>query len=357
MEVDEESSSELEDDMEVEEAASPTAATAGPSSSTAAAEQQQQTPVDVPGKAASRQAVATSAYSGEKSAAQQPEGSSSCLQLLAGTSQGTQLLRKVCALLLPAASAEGAAQLQQQLRQGQGQTAAAVLPGGDAQQQLCALLWTLSRPRQYRQRIWLGLSVGVRLVPRLWFSYILPLHQVTPGGLLALSVSSSSSGGAAASSSSSSGGGGWVRPLLVLAQSYSAALSFTHIEDFYADAAPLVPLAQLYDAANPSAGLVMLLKAAVWQVRCGEFCCSSDAECYCRAHVAASKQHKHAVLCVFCSRACLRHVCCHLSLLHVLLPLCRAVCSNCFLGCCSVLTPHFYTPLCCRLRCCAGAVV
>jgi hypothetical protein len=267
MEMDEESSSGSEDEMDVEDVTSPkaaAAAAAGSSSSVGAADasagaaQQQQGGIS---KAAAKQAVAASAYSGEKAVAQQVAGSSSCLQLLAGTSQGTQLLRKLCALLLPAATADSAAQLQQQLRQGQ--TAAAVAPGGAAQQQLCALLWTLSRPKQYRQRIWLGLSVGVRLVPRLWFSYISPLHQATSNGLLSLSsTAQGGSSGAAPGTASSS----WVQPLLVLAQSYSAALSFTHLEDFYADAAPLVPLKQLYDAANPSVGLVMLLKAAVWQV-------------------------------------------------------------------------------------------
>jgi hypothetical protein len=256
--------------MEVEDAASLTAAAeaaAGTSSSAAAAAASAGAAQQQPGvgskasKAAAKQAVAASAYSGEKAAAQQVAGSSSCLQLLAGTSPGTQLLRKLCALLLPAATADSAAQLKQVQ---QGPTAAAVAPSAAAQQQLCALLWTISRPRQYRQRTWLGLSVGVRLVPRLWFSYISPLHQATPNGLLSLnSTGQGSSGGAAAGSASSS----WVQPLLVLAQNYSAALSFTHLEDFYADAAPLVPLAQLYDAANPSAGLVMLLKAAVWQVR------------------------------------------------------------------------------------------
>jgi hypothetical protein len=279
MEMDEDSSSGAEDEMEADDVTSPKAAaaagsssSAGAASASAGAAQQQQ---GGSSKAAATQAVAASAYSGEKAVAQQVAGSSSCLQLLAGTSPGTQLLRKLCALLLPAATADSAAQLQLQLRQGQ--TAAAVAPGGAAQQQLCALLWTLSRPKQYRQRIWLGLSVGVRLVPRLWFSYISPLHQATPKRLLSLSsTAQGSSIGAAAGSASSC----WVQPLLVLAQSYSAALSFTHLEDFYADAAPLVPLTQLYDAANPSGGLVMLLKAAVWQVReCA--CLTSAAVCVC----------------------------------------------------------------------------
>ncbi|KAF8071258.1 UPL6 [Scenedesmus sp. PABB004] len=208
--------------------------------------------VDAASKAAEQPVVAASAYEAE-GAAQHGGGGNACLALLAGSSAGTALLRRLVVLLLPATSAEESGRLQEQLaasaRGGEGGGAdAALLPGGAAQQQLCALLWQLSRPKQYRQRVWLGLSVGARLVPRLWFSHVLPLHAATPGGLLALP------------------GGGWVQPLLVLAQAYSAALSFTHVEDFYAESAPLVPLRQLYDPAAPSRGLLLLFKSAVWQV-------------------------------------------------------------------------------------------
>jgi hypothetical protein len=57
-------------------------------------------------------------------------------------------------------------------------------------------------------------------------------------------------------------------PLLVLCQAFNAALSFTQIEDFYAadGGSCVLPLSQLYDAAAPAAGLIMLVKAAVWQV-------------------------------------------------------------------------------------------
>lgn len=205
-----------------------------------------------------QQPVATSVYTAEQ-AAQQQQGStnSSCFHLLAGTSKGTQLLRKLVALVLPATTAAESAALQEHCSSQAQQAAAAggALAVLEQQQQLCTLLWKLSSPMQYRQRIWLGLGVGVRLVPRLWFSYILPLHNSTRGGLLNPAPAAGS-------------GAGWVEPLLVLVQAFSAALSFTHLEDFYSEASALLPLQQLYDNSNPSAGLVMLLKSAVWQVSC-----------------------------------------------------------------------------------------
>ncbi|WIA32325.1 hypothetical protein OEZ86_003165 [Tetradesmus obliquus] len=89
------------------------------------------------------------------------------------------------------------------------------------------------------------------------------MSAATAGTCALLSDAAAAAAAAAVPSASSAGPSS---QQLALFRSYSAALSFTHIEDFYADAAPLVPLAQLYDAAKPSAGLVMLLKAAVWQV-------------------------------------------------------------------------------------------
>jgi hypothetical protein len=238
------------------------------------------------------------------------------MQLLAGSTKGLQLLRLLVATLLPATTAADARALrQQQQQQPAGPSsptaptaAAAVLsPGCAVQQQLLELIWGLSQAPAYRQKVWLGLGVGARLVPRLWYSLVLPLHLSTPGGLLYYtgSTSSSSSGSGSSSgrySSSGSpgpaepgssqvaaaarGGGGagsWVLPMLVLCQAFNAALSFTHVEDFYtAEGAPgLVPLTQLYDAAAPAAGLVMLVKAAVWQVRggwgCWDICRQSGA--------------------------------------------------------------------------------
>jgi hypothetical protein len=205
----------------------------------------------------SAEPVAASAWSGEqKAAAQQAAATGSnigngCLQLIAGSSKGLLLLRKLVIALLPAASAADALQQQQQQ------------PGSTAQQQLCALLWRLTRSQQYRQKVWLGLSVGASLVPRLWFSFIQPIHLRTPGGLLAyVGGSDGSSNG----SSAAAAGGGWLLPMLVQCQSFSAALAFTHLEDFYAGSPALVPLPQLYDAAAPEAGLLMLLKKTLWQV-------------------------------------------------------------------------------------------
>lgn len=226
------------------------------------------------------------------------------MQLLAGSTKGLQLMRLLVATLLPATTAAEARALcqQQQQQQPAGPTspaaalpaAAAVLtPGCAVQQQLLELIWGLSQAPAHRQKVWLGLGVGARLVPRLWYSLVLPLHLSTPGGMLyytgSTAASSSSGSGSGSSRFSSSGspgpaepgssqlaaaaaGGGagsWVLPMLVLCQAFNAALSFTHVEDFYAaEGAPgLVPLTQLYDAAAPAAGLIMLVKAAVWQVR------------------------------------------------------------------------------------------
>eukprot|EP00879_Flechtneria_rotunda_P004018 GHRR01004259.1.p1 GENE.GHRR01004259.1~~GHRR01004259.1.p1 ORF type:complete len:730 (+),score=344.71 GHRR01004259.1:50-2191(+) len=227
-----------------------------------------------------QQPVAASAWSGEHSSSEQQGAGGSCLQLLAGTSKGLHLLRQLVTVLLPATNAAETAKQEQQVlewrqqqhhRPGQEDlaNAPAHLSGSGAQQQLCSLLWQLSRPLQYRQKVWLGLSVGARLVPRLWFSYILPLHKSTPGGILASSSKSSNNGGHSSSSSgnlAAAAESGWILPLLVLAQAFNAALSFTHLEDFYADAAPLVPMQQLYSGEAPDAGLAMLIKAAVWQV-------------------------------------------------------------------------------------------
>lgn len=246
------------------------------------------------------QPVAASAWSAEANSSS--SGSSSrfevsategCLQLLAGSTKGQQLLKLLVATLLPATTAAESRALRQQQQQPPtadgtplaSPTAAAgaatLLPGCQVQQQLLELIWGLSRAPEYRQKVWLGLGVRARLVPRLWYSLVLPLHLSTPGGLLYYTGGSSSSGSRFGSSGSSPGfgqqqdrlvGGGagsWVVPLLVLCQAFNAALSFTHVEDFYAaeGASCLVPLSQLYDAAAPAAGLVLLVKSALWQVR------------------------------------------------------------------------------------------
>jgi len=240
------------------------------------------------------QPVAASAWSAEQAASNQPSevtASEACMQLLAGSTKGLQLLRLLVTTLLPATTGAEARSLQQQQQavtanQPAASLSAAVFPGCAAQHQLLSLVWSLSRAPEYRQKVLLGLSVGARLVPRLWFSLVLPLHLSTAGGLLYYTNGSgssrsrqSSSGGAgvgareqeAAGSSSGSASavaGSWVLPMVVLCQAFTAALSFTHMEDFYGaeGASSLVPLSQLYDAAAPAAGLVLLVKAAVWQV-------------------------------------------------------------------------------------------
>jgi hypothetical protein len=233
------------------------------------------------------QPVAASAWSAEAQGSSRPSevtATESCMQLLAGSTKGLQLLRLLVATLLPATTAAEARALRQSAAATQPPPAAAVAaaltPGCLVQQQLLELIWGLSRAAEYRQKVWLGLGVGARLVPRLWYSLVLPLHLSTPGGLLyytGTTVSSSSSSsrvsgsgspGAGSCQPAAGGAGSWVLPMLVLCQAFNAALSFTHIEDFYTaqGASSLVPLAQLYDAAAPAAGLVMLVKAAVWQV-------------------------------------------------------------------------------------------
>jgi hypothetical protein len=240
------------------------------------------------------QPVAASAWSAEAQGSSRPSevtATESCMQLLAGSSKGLQLLRLLVATLLPATTAAEARALRQSAAATQPPPAAAVAaaltPGCLVQQQLLELIWGLSRAAEYRQKVWLGLGVGARLVPRLWYSLVLPLHLSTPGGLLyytGTTVSSSSSSsrvsgsgspGAGSCQPAAGGAGSWVLPMLVLCQAFNAALSFTHIEDFYTaqGASSLVPLAQLYDAAAPAAGLVMLVKAAVWQV---SLLCSAD---------------------------------------------------------------------------------
>jgi hypothetical protein len=231
------------------------------------------------------QPVAASAWSAEGQGSSTPAevtATESCMQLLAGSNKGLQLLRLLVATLLPATTAAEARALRQSAAATQPPPAAAavLMPGCSVQQQLLELIWGLSRAAEYRQKVWLGLGVGARLVPRLWYSLVLPLHLSTPGGLLYYtgSTSSASSSSSRVSSSdspeagygqpSAGGAGSWVLPMLVLCQAFNAALSFTHIEDFYAaeGASSLVPVTQLYDGAAPAAGLVMLVKAAVWQV-------------------------------------------------------------------------------------------
>lgn len=260
------------------------------------------------------QPVAASAWSAEQqsgngSAESEVTATEAGMQLLAGSNKGLQLLRLLVATLLPATTAAEGRALQQQAAAASVASAAAgqavasqaagaapagvLLPGCSAQHMLLELVWSLSRAPEYRQKVLLGLSVSSRLVPRLWYSLVLPLHLATPGGLLyyssaSSSSSSNSSGGGAGGRRSSTGGGagsssiaaadagglqaecvgGWMLPMLVLCQSFSAALSFTHVEDFYSPegSSCLVPLAQLYDQAAPAAGLVLLVKAALWQV-------------------------------------------------------------------------------------------
>lgn len=253
------------------------------------------------------QPVAASAWSAEdQQGSKQSEVTAidACMRHLAGSAKGSQLLRLLVSTLLPATTAAEARTLHQQLAaattstspQPSAPSAAALMlpPGCPVQHQLLELIWSLSKAAEFRQKVWLSLSVGARLVPRLWCSMVLPLHLSTPGGLVYYTGNGSSGGrsgssggltspgqgssstataagaGGASSSGIVSGGGtgSWVLPMLVLCQAFNAALSFTHVEDFHTpDGTPaLLPLSQLYDTAAPAAGLVLLLKTAVWQV-------------------------------------------------------------------------------------------
>ncbi|CAD7703489.1 unnamed protein product [Ostreobium quekettii] len=114
---------------------------------------------------------------------------------------------------------------------------------------LCGLLGLVLRCQPHlQQQTWLvSLAVLMHFVQRMWFSYLRPAWRELPIGCEV------------------GNGAEQLVALLVLCQVFSCFLVTASVEEVFRRQEPL-PLLELYNGADPSAGFIPMLRQAMWQV-------------------------------------------------------------------------------------------
>ena len=113
---------------------------------------------------------------------------------------------------------------------------------------LSGLLWLIVNSQSWlHKQSWLVyLAVSGEFVQRLWFSYLrMTWREALEGSELCK-------------------GSQEIVPLLVFCQVYSCFLVTAGLEEVCQRQEPL-PLKELYDSANPSGGVIPMLRQAMWQ--------------------------------------------------------------------------------------------
>ncbi|KAK9829627.1 hypothetical protein WJX72_006957 [[Myrmecia] bisecta] len=101
-----------------------------------------------------------------------------------------------------------------------------------------------------RQKVLISLAVSAELVQRMWFSYLKGAYAA--------------GGEAWQPSGDASCDPGWMLPITVFCRVYSTFINTAGDAEMYRHQRPL-PLSELYDPAAPSAGVLAMLKFAIWQ--------------------------------------------------------------------------------------------